>query len=359
MAPADRPPNRRVLPMPATDSKTSRDEIEPTRVDRTYLAAQEPEVTRPDGQVLPRAMKSEELTRRLDVSENPRFAPESAARRPDPRRTDIFVETPDVLGAPERTVVAPLPPRHVEVEPIPDAASTNGARVAAEAEERRAKRAREDAMREEALRREDARRRDEQRREQRREESRREKAEARATDKEVVLDGELRSPAKEKTQPAIAVRDAERQRTQRRREPTAALDEAIVTDADVLHSATRIERINRDSPWARLGTALTDVSNALVVSAKEGWYTLRHEGVRTFLEKTKPRVAQSWRSVRDFAQRLRRAAVAKAAEIGLVKPKRLNEFEQQDDDQLDHSRVEAWRRFNKGKTSSSYLQDDE
>src|SRR5689334_23120452 len=109
MAPADRNPNRRASPVPASDSETSRDEIEPTRVERTILPGQRPAPGR--GHRDPRdTMPSEDLTRRLDVSEDPRFAPEPAARRADPRRTDIFTESPDVIGAPERTVVAPLPP---------------------------------------------------------------------------------------------------------------------------------------------------------------------------------------------------------------------------------------------------------
>lgn len=370
MAPADRNPNRRASLMPASDSETSRDDgFEPTTVAPMPRSAERS------------ATPHDELTRRVDLSDNPGFSEGwfAEARKParadsshrDPRRTDIYQEgkadKPDVIGAPERTVIAPLPRRHEEVEPIPDAASTSGARVAAEVEARRQRRADEEARRRDEAARRDAQRRD----------ARRERPESRETDRDIDVEPSRVSPAKERTTPAAQVlhepdtareRESERPRDRNRdrsprsnrdngRSRSAARPEG--TDHGLVHQPTAIDRAADDSPWARLGVALRDVSRAIVSSTKESWYVLRRQGVKPFLLRMKPGAIRVWEKTRNFAIRIRIVAVTKAVELGLVKPKRLGEYEQHGDDKLDHSRVEAWRRFNKGKTSSSYLQDDE
>jgi len=389
MAPADRNPNRRASPMPASDSETSRDEgFEPTTV-----------APMPKGEHKP-VKHGDELTRRLDVSDNPGFAegwhpevkkpPRSAEGRRDPRRTDVYrekkAENPDVVGAPERTVVAPLPRRHEDVEPIPDAASTSGARVAAEAEARRQRRAEDEARRRDESARRDLQRRDarvaEKRPERRRDDTpdgRRDRPASRETDRELDLASE-RVPARERTTPAAAplrdsdARDEPHDRTARSDRSARndrdgahdrdegrrrAADRPESTNHGLVHQTTSVERVASDSPWVRLGVALRDVSNAMVVSTKESWTVLRRDGVKPFLVRMKPGAVRVWRKTRDLAVRLRIVAVTKAVELGLVKPKRLSEYEQHGDDRLDQSRVEKWRRFHKGKTSSSYLQDDE
>ncbi|HSI03800.1 MAG TPA: hypothetical protein VLC93_04965, partial [Myxococcota bacterium] len=131
------------------------------------------------------------------------------------------------------------------------------------------------------------------------------------------------------------------------------------TDHGLVHQPTAIDRVADESPWSRLGVALRDVSNAIVTSTRDSWLVLRRQGVKPFLLRMKPGVVRAWQKTRAFAVRIRIVAVTKAVELGLVKPKRLGDYEQHGDDRLDPSRVDAWRRFNKGKTSSSYLQDDE
>src|SRR5262249_730178 len=149
MAPPDRQPNRRASPLPATDTHTTPDGIEPTRVERAMLPSEHSAESTEEYDIKP----SEQLTRKIRVSDDPRnptsraddrdneqasskstsaSAARAAPRRADPRTTDIYFETPDVLGAPERTVVAPLPPRHVDVEPVPEPTTNHGARATAQ-----------------------------------------------------------------------------------------------------------------------------------------------------------------------------------------------------------------------------------
>ncbi len=402
MAPADRNPNRRASPIPATDSATSKDEgFERTTIGPMPQAESTPVV-------------SDELTRRVDLSDNRGYADdwyptkekkprvkEQRLREASKDKLDVK-DKPDVIGAPERTVIAPLPRRHEEVEPIPDAASTSGARYAAEAEVRKQRRADEEARRRnDAAARRDARRRD---------------AGLSARDKIVERDGRGRderasddwdSPRDpvEKTNPgiaAVAVSPARKERAERPerleraesqsrderpadrlsdRPSERANDRANEHGADrssgqrpaareerppqrqpgqeLVHQSTAIEKAKNDGPWARLGVAIKDVSRAVATSTKESWHILRTQGPKPLWLKAKPQLARGWVATRDFVLRIRNKAVHKAVELGWMKPKRYTDYEQHGDDRLDQGRVDAWRKFHKGKTSSSYLQDDE
>lgn len=350
-----------------------------------------------------RARDVEPRTR--DVESRPRDAEQRSSRPKDPRRTEVYKDKPDVVGAPERTMVAPLPRRHEEVEPIPDAASTNGARYTAEADARKQRRAEAEMLRRNVASRREARRRDGGL-------SARDKIVEQRTDKserEAPVERDAHGEPIEKTNPGIdpaelspsrkdrserPSRDERPGRDERHRDERRADDrrpdsrESLLSDERsdarrfdrddglrpaardqrpaerkpdqaLVHQNTSIEKAKSDGPWSRLGVAIKDVSRAVATSTKEVWHILRTEGPKPLWLKAKPTLVRGWVATRDFVMRIRNKAVYKAVELGWIKPKPQTEYEQHGDDRLDQGRVDAWRKFHKGKTSSSYLQDDE
>jgi hypothetical protein len=357
-------PKRRAEPLAATDSATDVDESTDPRVRRptelmdatrerrerqraaddnddapafeSTVISPAPEDKRPRRS----AQAARPAKRRDDATAWPDEMPAQKPRARDPRATEIFMDNPDVVGAPERTVIAPLPPQEAAVDPAPMP------RVATRSDDDRDSghtRRSEVRSRDEVRARDSGRARDE----GRDRDERRTRDDGRSRNRDT--DGRARSRDREShDERSHSKRDPARAKRAARDEPNQAL----------VHQKTQIERTGDESAWLRLRVALRDVWVTSVLAVKHHWHVLRTQGPRPYIDAARPYARRAWLFMRHWAVKAKIVAVKSAVRVGLVKPRRL-EYELESSDKVDRARADAWRRFHDGRKSSSYLQDDE
>lgn len=269
---------------PRSDARRSRDDVRRTSGDETERGRRRRD-TRDDEHAEDRSVRRD---RRADGEE-----PTDAESEP--------WGSDEMLGAPERTVVAPLPQKEASVEPIPEP----------------------------------------QRRPKQRKASRSEAQNSRLS-AQIDLDEHEPAARMERRKTSVSVENEKLARTPR----------------------------PADSAWARLRIAIVDVWRVVLLSVKTNWKILRTQGLRPFYERARPHLLRAWAWTQRWSRivwsklktwffRARIAVEKQATKLGIIKARATYETEAEAKDTADRARAEEWRRFQKGKTSSAYLQDDE